>query len=73
MKLLRNALAKAGMGLLCLGLLLFLPAGTLHYPNAWLLIAILFVPMLVAGFVLYHRAPALLEKRLHSKEENPAQ
>lgn len=73
MKLFLNALAKAGMGLLCFGLLLFLPAGTFRYQNAWFLMAILFIPMIFVGIVLYYKAPELLKKRLHTHEENAVQ
>lgn len=73
MKLLLKALAKCVTGLLCLGAVLFLPAGTLHYPGAWLLIAILFIPMVFLGVILYVKAPELLKKRLNSKEENKDQ
>ena len=70
--LLRASAAMLG-GLLTLSLLLFLPAGTLHYPAAWRLIGLLFVPMLIAGVVLFVKKPALLEKRLRSKEKLAAQ
>ena len=73
MKLLLKALAKCVTGLLCLGAVLFLPAGTLHYPGAWLLIAILFIPMVFLGVILYVKTPKLLKKRLNSKEENKDQ
>ena len=73
MKLLLKALAKCVTGLLCLGAVLFLPAGTLHYPGAWLLIAILFIPMVFLGVILYVKTPELLKKRLNSKEENKDQ
>lgn len=56
-------------GILALGLLLFLPAGTLHYPAAWRLLRLLFVPMCIAGIVLLFKKPDLLEKRLRSKEK----
>ena len=52
-----------------MGLLLFLPAGTLNYWNAWLFIAVLFGPMLVLGIVMLFRSPALLAKRLDAKEK----
>ena len=68
-KLIINALVKYSMGLLMVGLLLFLPAGTFAYPNAWLFIALLFIPMLLLGVVLLVKAPGLLEKRLNSKEK----
>ena len=73
MKLLANALIKFTCGLLLVGLLIFLPAGTLAYPAGWLLMGILFVPMLIAGFVMLYKAPALLEKRLDAKEKQSAQ
>lgn len=73
MKLLMNALIKFACGLFLVGLLLFLPAGTLAYPYAWLLIGLLFGPMLIAGFVMLFKAPAFLEKRLDAREKQSAQ
>lgn len=73
MKLLRNALVKFTCGLLLVGALIFLPAGTLAYWNGWLLIGLLFVPMLIAGFVMLFKAPAFLEKRLDVKEKQSTQ
>lgn len=73
MKLLIDALTKYSCGLLLVGLLLFLPAGTLCYPGGWLLIGLLFVPMLVAGFVMLFKAPQLLAKRLDVKEKQGTQ
>ena len=73
MKLLINALTKFACGLLLVGLLIFLPAGTLHYTYGWLLIGLLFGPMLVAGFVMLFKSPAFLEKRLDVKEKQAAQ
>ncbi len=73
MKLLINALTKFACGLLLVGLLIFLPAGTLHYTYGWLLIGLLFGPMLVAGFVMLFKSPAFLEKRLDAKEKQAAQ
>ena len=67
-KLILRALTKYLAGLLMVGALLFLPAGTLFYRNAWLFIALLFVPMLFLGVVLLLKAPELLEKRLQTKE-----
>ena len=69
MKLLISALIKFILGLVLVGLLLFLPAGTLQYPAAWRLLGLLFVPMLLAGIVLFCKKPELLEKRLRSKEK----
>lgn len=72
-KLLVNALVKFVCGILLMGLVLFLPAGTFYYPNAWLFIALLFIPMLFLGAVLFLKAPELLRKRLNSKEKETAQ
>lgn len=73
MKLALNALIKFLSGLIILGLLLFLPAGSLRFLNAWLFLALLFVPMLLLGLWLLLKAPALLEKRLESRESEAAQ
>jgi len=60
-------------GVVLVGLLLFLPAGSLHYWQAWLLIGILFVPMLMAGLVMMGRNPDLLRKRLDAREKESEQ
>lgn len=73
MKLACNALIKFTVGLLLVGLLLFLPAGTLGYMNGWLFIGLLFGPMLILGIVLLIRSPELLEKRLGAKEQENTQ
>ena len=67
-KLFVQAIVKYLAGVVLLGALLFLPAGTLRFPNGWLLMALLFIPMFVAGVVMMLRDPALLEKRLNAKE-----
>lgn len=72
-KLLAQGLIKLLAGVLMLGLVLFLPAGTWAYPNAWLFCGLLFVPMLVLGALLLWKAPSLLEKRLSAKEQEKAQ
>lgn len=72
-KLLINALVKFVSGLAILGLLLFLPAGTLHFVGAWRFILILFIPMFMFGIVLFIKTPKLLEKRLNSKESSNVQ
>ena len=71
--LLARALTKFSLGVVLLGLLLFVPAGSLRYWQGWLLMGILFVPMLVAGFVMLFRNPDLLRKRLNAKEEEKEQ
>ena len=73
MKLAGRGIAFLLTGLLVIGLLLFLPAGTLHYPGGWLLIGVLFIPMLLMGAVMLIKAPALLQKRLQNKETQTAQ
>jgi protein-S-isoprenylcysteine O-methyltransferase Ste14 len=73
MKLFVNALTKYLMGLLLVGALLFLPAGTLNYLNGLLFIGLLFVPMLLLGIVLLFKSPELLKKRLSAKEEENTQ
>ena len=72
-KLLLQAIGKFAAGLVLVGLLLFVPAGTIGYWYGWLFIAILFIPMLIAGVVLTLRAPELLKKRLSAKEEQKEQ
>lgn len=73
MNLLVNAIIKFLSGLLMVGLLLFLPAGTLHYPGAWRLIAILFIPMFIVGLIMYKKDPAFLKKRLNARESEGEQ
>ena len=73
MKLLINALTKFLCGLLMVGLLIFIPAGTFAYAYGWLLMGLLFVPMLIAGFVMYFSSPAFLAKRLDAKEKQATQ
>ena len=73
MNLLISALTKYLAGLILVGLILFLPAGTLAYSNGWLFCSLLFVPMLILGIVLFLNAPGLLEKRLKSKETQSQQ
>ncbi len=72
-KLLAAALIKFISGLVITGVLLFWPAGTFKYPNGWLFMGLLFVPMLAVGIVLYVKAPELLVKRLNSKEKESEQ
>jgi len=72
-KLLIDALVKVTLGIVLLGLMLFLPAGTLNWWQGWLLLAVLFVPMVVAGFVMMKKSPDLLRKRLNVKEKEKDQ
>ena len=68
-KLFAQALLKFAAGVVVMGLLLFLPAGTFAWWQGWLLMGILFVPMFVAGFVMMAKAPDLLRKRLNNDED----
>ena len=68
-KLFFQASTKFLFGLIIIFLLLFVPAGTLNYPNGWLFIAFLFIPMLVAGIIMLIKSPELLKRRLDGKEE----
>jgi len=68
-KLFLQAILKFLFGVLLVGLLVFLPAGTLHFFNGWLFMGILFVPMFVAGLVMMVKNPKLLESRLNAKEK----
>lgn len=72
-KLFLQAIVKYLAGLLIFGLLLFLPAGTFKYPNGWLMITVLFVPMFIAGIVMMFKNPELLKKRLNAKEKEKEQ
>ncbi len=72
-KLFIQAIGKYLAGLILLAILLFIPAGTLNYWNAWLLIGILFIPMLIVGTVLSVKNPDLLRKRLNTKEKEAEQ
>ena len=72
-KLFTQALTKFSLGVIIIGLLLFVPAGSLRYWQGWLLMGILFVPMFAAGFVLMAKNPELLRKRLNAKEEEKEQ
>ena len=73
MKLLCKASTKFIIGLLLVGSLLFLPAGSFAYPNAWLFIALLFIPILILGTILFFKAPQLLKERLDAKENDKTQ
>ena len=72
-KLMALASTKFFTGLVLVGLLLFLPAGTIHYPCGWLLMAVLFVPMFIVGVLMQLRSPELLRKRLAAKEKEAEQ
>lgn len=71
--LLFQSLAKFFLGIILMGVLIFLPAGSLQYWQGWLLMGILFVPMFVAGLVMMVKNPELLRKRLNAKEQEKEQ
>ncbi|MBP5487658.1 MAG: isoprenylcysteine carboxylmethyltransferase family protein [Bacteroidales bacterium] len=71
--LLKQALTKIFLGVILLGILIFLPAWSFHYWQGWLLMGILFVPMFVAGMVMMVKNPDLLRKRLNAKEQEAEQ
>jgi len=73
MKLLVEAIGKFLLGVLLVGILLFLPAGTFRYPDAWMFMAVLFVPMFLAGLIMWVRNPTLLRSRLEGKEKQTTQ
>lgn len=71
--LFKTALVKSAAGFAVVGLLLFVPAGTLAWWRGWLLMGILFAPMFIAGLVMMAKAPDLLRKRLEANEEESEQ
>ena len=68
-----QGISKFLLGIILVGALLFLPAWSFHYWNAWLLVGILFVPMFIAGMVMLWKNPQLLQKRLDAKEKESEQ
>lgn len=72
-KLFFGAVVKFLLGVVLVGVLIFLPAGTFSYLNGWLLMGILFIPMLLAGIVMMIKNPSLLKSRLDAKEQQREQ
>ena len=68
-KLVISAFSKFFLGLILVGALLFVPAGTLRYREAWLFLAVLFIPMFIVGIILMFKDPELLRSRLNAKEK----
>ena len=68
-----QAILKFIAGVILIGVLIFIPAGTSHFWNGWLFMGILFVPMFGAGIVMMLKNPELLKKRLHAKEKQQEQ
>ena len=73
MKLFVGAITKFLLGVALVGVLIFLPAGTLLFFNGWLLMGVLFIPMFFAGIVMMIKNPRLLESRLNAKEKQQEQ
>lgn len=73
MKLIIRAVLAFVCGFALCAAMLFVPAGTVHYPGAWLFLMLLFVPMLILGVILYVKSPELLRQRLDGKEKQSAQ
>ena len=73
MKLFIQAVTKFSLGVILIGLLIFLPAGTLSFFNGWLFMGLLFVPMFIAGIVMILKNPELLKSRLDAKEQQKEQ
>lgn len=72
-KLFAEGLMKYVLGVVLVGVLIFVPAGTLCFPNGWLFMAVLFVPIFLMGLVLLVKNPRLLKKRLDGKERQREQ
>ena len=72
-KLFISAITKFAAGVILVGALIFLPAGTIHFPGGWLLMGILFIPMFLAGLVMMAKNPNLLRSRLNAKEQQSEQ
>lgn len=72
-KLIIDGLVKLIAGILLTGALTFIPAGTLHFWQGWVLLGTLFIPMFIAGLVMIAKSPDLLRKRLNAKEKQAEQ
>ena len=72
-KLFLKAILRYFFGIIVIGTLLFVPAGTFNYWNAWLFMGLLFIPMLIVGIILMFKNPKLLKSRLDVKEKEKEQ
>ena len=72
-KLFFQALLKFFLGVVLVGLLIFIPAGTIKYFNGWIFMGILFIPMFIAGIIMMIKNPKLLASRLDAKEKQKEQ
>ncbi len=73
LKLFIEAITKYLLGVIIIGLLLFIPAGSFNYSNAWLFMGLLFIPMFIAGIIMMIKNPSLLKSRLDAKEKEKEQ
>jgi protein-S-isoprenylcysteine O-methyltransferase Ste14 len=73
LKLFFQAIVKFLLGVVSVGVLVFLPAGTVNYSYGWIFMAILFVPMFIAGIIMLFKNPSLLKSRLQAKEKQKEQ
>lgn len=72
-KLFIEALIKFILGVVLIGLLIFLPAWTINYFNGWLFMGVLFIPMFIVGIIMMIKNPKLLASRLDAKEKQKEQ
>ena len=72
-KLFFEAIFKFLLGVILIGVLIFLPAGTFNYLNGWIFMGILFIPMFIVGIIMMIKNPTLLKSRLESKEKQKEQ
>ena len=72
-KLFYEAVSKFLLGIILVGLLIFLPAGTLTYTQGWILMGVLFIPMFIVGIIMMIKNPKLLKSRLEAKEKQKEQ
>ena len=72
-KLFFEAIIKFILGVILVGVLIFIPAGTINYINGWLFMGLLFIPMFIAGIVMMVKSPDLLKSRLNAKEKESEQ
>mgnify|MGYP003307512148 CR=1 FL=1 len=72
-KLFFQAIIKFLLGIVLVGLLVFLPSGTLNFINGWIFMGILFIPMFIVGIIMMVKNPMLLQSRLDAKEKQKEQ
>lgn len=72
-RLVWQVLVRFGTGVVVMGLVFFVSAGTFLYWHAWLYMGILFIPMFFVFVYLLRNDPALLERRMHMREKESSQ